>query len=134
LIAVANHAGGYSKSELSHLEAMSQTIGVLYDNYRQGLKRDTLEKEQRRLESQVRQAQKMEVLGRLAGGVAHDFNNMLMVLGGCTELLDRSLSPESPARSYLDQIQRTTDKAAAMTRQLLAFSRKQVLENQPMFS
>ena len=89
-------------------------------------------RERKRLESQVRQAQKMEVLGRLAGGVAHDFNNMLMILGGCTELLDRSLPGESPARMYLDQIQRTTEKAAAMTKQLLAFSRKQVLEIRPM--
>ncbi len=89
-------------------------------------------RERKRLESQVRQSQKMEVLGRLAGGVAHDFNNMLMVLGGCTELLDRSLPGESPARMYLDQIQRTTEKAGAITKQLLAFSRKQVLEIRPM--
>jgi len=89
-------------------------------------------RERKRLESQVREAQKMEVLGRLAGGVAHDFNNMLMVLGGCTELLDRSLPGESPARLYLDQIQRTTEKAAAITKQLLTFSRKQVLEIHPM--
>ena len=88
--------------------------------------------ERKSLESQVRQAQKMEVLGRLAGGVAHDFNNMLMVLAGCTELLDRSLTAESPARLYLDQIQRTTEKAAAVTKQLLAFSRKQVLHLRPM--
>jgi two-component system, cell cycle sensor histidine kinase and response regulator CckA len=88
--------------------------------------------EQKHLETQVRQAQKMEVLGRLAGGVAHDFNNMLMVLGGCTELLDRSLPGESPARIYLDQIQRTTEKATAITKQLLAFSRKQVMESRPM--
>src|SRR5579883_2575480 len=67
-------------------------------------------KEQAQLESQMRQAQKMEVLGRLAGGVAHDFNNMLMVLDGCSDLLDRALPPESPARLYLNQIQRTTEK------------------------
>jgi len=57
---------------------------------------------------------------------------MLMVLSGCTELLDRSLPGESPARTYLDQIQRTTEKATAITKQLLAFSRKQVLEIHPM--
>src|SRR5262249_55713222 len=90
--------------------------------------RSALELEQARLEAQVRQSQKMEVLGRLAGGVAHDFNNMLMILGSCSELLEKSLSPDSSARIYLDQIQRTTEKASAMTRQLLAFSRKQVLE------
>jgi two-component system, cell cycle sensor histidine kinase and response regulator CckA len=89
-------------------------------------------KEQAQLESQIRQAQKMEVLGRLAGGVAHDFNNMLMVLGGCSDLLDRALPTDSPARLYLNQIQRTTEKAAAITKQLLAFSRKQILEMKPM--
>ena len=128
LIAVANRPGGYTGQELRHLEAMSQATGVLYDNYRQTMKRSILEEEQKRLESQVHQAQKMEVLGRLAGGVAHDFNNMLMVFGGGTELLDRSLPADSPSRIYLDQIQRTTDKAAAITKQLLTFSRKQVLE------
>ena len=132
LIAVANRSGGYTGEQVRHLEAMSQATGILYDNYRQSLRRSALEEEQKRLESQVRQAQKMEVLGRLAGGVAHDFNNMLMVLGGCTELLDRSLPRESSARMYLDQIQRTTEKAAAITKQLLTFSRKQVLEIRPM--
>jgi two-component system, cell cycle sensor histidine kinase and response regulator CckA len=55
-----------------------------------------------------------------------------MVLGGCSELLERSLPKETPARVYLDQIQRTTEKAAAITKRLLAFSRKQVLELRPM--
>ncbi len=132
LISVANRVGGYTGQESWYLETMSQASGVLYDSYRQSMKRAALEEEQKRLESQVRQAQKMEVLGRLAGGVAHDFNNMLMVLSGCTELLDRSLPGESPARTYLDQIQRTTEKATAITKQLLAFSRKQVLEIHPM--
>ena len=132
LIGVANRPGGYTGQELRYLEAMSQATGVLYDSYRQSLKRNALEEEQKRLESQVRQAQKMEVLGRLAGGVAHDFNNMLMVLSGCSELLDGSLPKESSARIYLDQIQRTTEKAAAVTKQLLAFSRKQVLEFRPI--
>ena len=95
-------------------------------------RRIRLEQEQERLEGQVRQAQKMEVLGRLAGGVAHDFNNMLMVLGGCSELLERTLPAESAARIYLDQIRRATEKAAAMTKQLLTFSRRQVLEFRPI--
>jgi two-component system cell cycle sensor histidine kinase/response regulator CckA len=60
----------------------------------------------------------MEVLGRLAGVVAHYFNNMLMVIGGCSELLERSLPLETPARVYLDQIHRTSQKAAAITKQL----------------
>jgi two-component system, cell cycle sensor histidine kinase and response regulator CckA len=94
--------------------------------------RKRMESQQKSLESQIQQAQKMEVLGRLAGGVAHDFNNMLMVLGGCTELLERSLPGDSPSHHHLDQIQRTIDKATAVTRQLLTFSRKQVLDIHPM--
>jgi PAS domain S-box-containing protein len=132
LIAVANRQGGYSGQEIRYLKMMSQATGVLYDNYRQDLKRLALEEQQERLEAQVRQGQKLEVLGRLAGGVAHDFNNMLMVLGGSSELLERSLPKDSPARVHLEQIQRTTEKAAAITRQLLAFSRKQILEIRPM--
>jgi PAS domain S-box-containing protein len=132
LIAIANRLGGYSGADFTSLETMARATGVLYDNYRQELNRRTLERQQEKLEAQIRQAQKMEVLGRLAGGVAHDFNNMLMVLGGCAELLDRSLPTESPARIYLDQIQRTTEKATAITKQLLAFSRKQVVEFRPI--
>ncbi|HXN52938.1 MAG TPA: ATP-binding protein [Candidatus Acidoferrum sp.] len=132
LIGVANRAGGYTEQEVRCLETMSQATGVLYDNYRQNLKHAALETQQAKLEAQVRQAQKMEVLGRVAGGVAHDFNNMLMVIGGCSELLERSLAKESTARVYLDQIQRTTEKATAITKQLLAFSRKQVLAIRPM--
>src|SRR3984893_5007995 len=132
LIGVANRPGGYTGQEVRYLETMSQATGVLYDNYRQSLKHTALEAQQAKLEAQVRQAQKMEVLGRVAGGVAHDFNNMLMVIGGCSELLERSLPKESGARVYLDQIQRTTEKATAITKQLLAFSRKQVLAIRPM--
>src|ERR1700756_4124314 len=132
LIGVANRPGGYTGQELRYLETMSQATGVLYDNYRQNLKHAALEAQQESLEAQMRQAQKMEVLGRLAGGVAHDFNNLLMVMGGSSELLERLLPKDSTARVYLDQIQRTTEKAAAITRQLLAFSRKQVLEIRAM--
>ena len=105
---------------------------LLYDNYRQSLTRQRLEEERTRLESEFRQAQKMEVLGHLAGGIAHDFNNMLMVLTSSAELLERTLPPQSKGRPYLEQFQRTTERAAAITRQLLAFSRKQVLDTKPV--
>jgi PAS domain S-box-containing protein len=132
LISVANRIGNYTGQEIRYLKTLSQATGVLHDNYRQNLKRVALEEQQQRLESQILQAQKMEVLGRLAGGVAHDFNNMLMVLNGSSELLEHALPKDSPARVYLGQMQRATEKAAAVTKQLLAFSRKQVLEVRPM--
>ena len=83
--------------------------------------------EQRRLEAQLRQAQKMEAIGRLAGGVAHDFNNLLSVIHGYTEILMRRFQPADPAYREAKQVLTATERAAALTQQLLAFGRKQVL-------
>ena len=80
------------------------------------------------LEQQLRQAQKMEAVGRLAGGVAHDFNNLLMVIKGHTELLLNSLPASDQITHKISQIERSADRAAALTKQLLAFSRMQMLQ------
>ena len=84
--------------------------------------------EKRVLEDQFRQAQKMEAVGRLAGGVAHDFNNLLMVVSGYTEVLLEKLDPANPLHAKVEAIQQAADRATTLTRQLLAFSRKQLLE------
>ncbi len=84
--------------------------------------------DRRQLEEQLRQAQKMDAVGRLAGGVAHDFNNLLMVINGYTEVLLEQLQEGSAMRHKVQSIQQAADRAATLTRQLLAFSRKQLLE------
>ena len=83
--------------------------------------------DRRELEEQFRQAQKMEAVGRLAGGVAHDFNNLLMIISAYADMAREQLGLENRLRNNLDQVLKAADMAAALTQQLLAFSRKQVL-------
>jgi len=90
-----------------------------------GVHRDVTREQE--LEAQLRQSQKMETVGRLVGGIAHDFNNLLTTILGCTGLVLEELPGDGAAKSDLEQIQAAGEKAAALTRQLLAFSRKQIL-------
>jgi hypothetical protein len=97
------------------------SVGAIVNNYR-----DVTER--RSLQEQVIQAQKMEAVGRLAGGVAHDFNNILTAIGGYTDLLLTDLAADDPRRQDVDEIHRAAARAAALTQQLLAFSRRQVMQ------
>lgn len=88
--------------------------------------------EERALEAKFLQAQKMEALGRLAGGIAHDFNNLLGVIGGYAELLESKLEKDDGLLRYCDKIIDTTQRAGSLTRQLLTFSRKEIVRPVPL--
>jgi PAS domain S-box-containing protein len=105
----------------------SATAGMLPERHLLILRDVT---ERKKLEEQLRQAHKMEALGRLAGGVAHDFNNLLTAITSYSEMLYEALAADDPARRHAEEIIRAADRAAALTRQLLAYTRQQVLTPQ----
>ncbi|MCG6927162.1 MAG: PAS domain S-box protein [Acidobacteria bacterium] len=102
--------------------------GIFQSILRDASGRHRAEAERRSLEARLRQAQKMEAVGRLAGGVAHDFNNLLTAITGNLTLALRRVPEESPVRRWLTEVDQSAWRAAALTRHLLAFSRQQVIE------
>jgi len=96
----------------------------------QGIARDVTER--RQLEDQLRQSQKMEAIGQLAGGVAHDFNNLLTAINGYSSLALQRIEGNPTVKTYLEEIKKAGERAANLTRQLLAFGRKQILQPVPL--
>ena len=103
---------------ISHFVAVKEDI----------TERKRAEEERTTLQEQLRQSQKMEAIGRLAGGVAHDFNNILTVIKGYSQFSLAEIKEEDPLRENIEEIKKSADRAADLTRQLLAFSRRQIME------
>ncbi|MGB8439819.1 MAG: PAS domain S-box protein [Candidatus Acidiferrales bacterium] len=121
--AVTFHVEWKGGSYTCHVEPLRTAEGELQGAICMAL--DITDRKQ--LEEQLRQAQKMEAVGRLAGGIAHDFNNLLMVIQGYADLMTERLAEGDPLRRNAEQIQTASQRATSLTRQLLAFSRKQML-------
>jgi two-component system, cell cycle sensor histidine kinase and response regulator CckA len=119
---------GFSSEDMAIATAFASHAAIALENSRLLHEARRAYDELTQTQGQLEQAQKMDAIGRLAGGVAHDFNNLLTVILGRTDILLKPLKAEDPMRRGIELIQRTAGRAADLTRQLLAFSRKQVLE------
>jgi PAS domain S-box-containing protein len=122
------HSGDLGEQDVPAITAFANQIAASWQKSRlmQDLERSL--RELQRTQGELIQAQKMEAIGRLAGGIAHDFNNLLTAIGGYTQLLLERFPGPDPAHADLQEIKKATGRAGALTRQLLAFSRKQVLQ------
>jgi PAS domain S-box-containing protein len=121
MIALADRPGGFTDRELHEVETFANTAAL-------ALRMARSEEERKRAEDQLRQAQKMEAVGRLAGGIAHDFNNLLTAIIGYADLGSNVSHPAEHVHHCFEEIQHAATRAANLTRQLLAFSRRQPLE------
>lgn len=127
-VRVRHHDGHWRVLELTLENRLDDpAVAGVVCNARDATERKEAEEALDMSQEQLRQFQRIEAIGRLAGGVAHDFNNLLTAMSGHIYLLQSDISEQDPRRFHLDEIRRSADRAAGLTRQLLAFSRKQVL-------
>jgi PAS domain S-box-containing protein len=117
----SHYLGAYTREHATAIQMAANLAANAIENVR-------LLNLEREKGEQLRQAQKMEAVGRLAGGIAHDFNNLLTAITGYSDLTLRRIQSESPLRRNVEEIKKAGERAASLTRQLLAFSRKQVLQ------
>ncbi|OPY67492.1 MAG: Blue-light-activated protein [Syntrophorhabdaceae bacterium PtaU1.Bin034] len=117
---VGNKSTNYDESDVRQLTLLMEGMWRLVE-------RNRGEEERKKLQDQLLQSQKMECIGQLAGGVAHDFNNLLTVIEGYCTIIQMRIPTGDPLRAMLDEVRLAGERAAALTRQLLAFSRKQIL-------
>jgi len=120
--------GVFHEEELGLLEELAADTCLAIKSLREEKRRREAEEARKKLEAQLLHAQKMESIGRLAGGVAHDFNNLLTPIIGSADLMMMSIGKDHELREDIEEIKKAADRAASLTRQLLAFSRRQVLE------
>lgn len=115
-----------------HLSRLAPAVNRALKENRERRKRIKAEEEKRKIEAQLRQAQKMEAVGQLAGGVAHDLNNMLSTIMGYAHLMYDKMESDDSFREYMEHILEAVDRSANLVRSLLAFSRKQIIDIKPM--
>ncbi len=125
MIGLANSEYGYSSDDLTDLENFSHSCALAISAARaETIRKSTLD--------QLRQSQKMEAIGQLAGGISHDFNNLLTVITGYSTLAVQKIGPDHPAAKDIEQVINAGERATALIRQLLAFGRRQILDPQPI--
>ena len=124
----ADNSDAFAAPEINLLQEMADDVAFGVATLRTAAERQQLEAKTERLTAQLQQAQRMESIGLLAGGIAHDFNNVLVPILAYAELGSMSLAPGTPARDKFERIYAAAERAAALTRQILAVSRRQVLQ------